>query len=88
MPSQANHFMVDTKRPAKDVIDALAKQNVFIGRVWPAVPTWVRISVGTPAEMDQFQTAFQRVMSGATVGWSLPAGKPRRRNLDGFVIGA
>jgi len=86
MPSQANHFMVDTKRPAKDVIDAMQKQNVFIGRVWPAVPTWVRISVGTQSEMDQFQAAFQRVMSGSTVGWSMPIAKPRRKNLDGFVL--
>jgi histidinol-phosphate aminotransferase len=87
-PSQANHFMVNTKRPAKDVIDAMQKQNVFIGRVWPAMPTWVRISVGTQAEMDQFQAAFQRVMSGATVGYSLPSAKPGRRNLDGFVLSA
>jgi len=86
IPSQANHFMVDSKRPAKDVIDALQKQNVFIGRVWPAVPTWLRISVGTPAEMEQFRAAFEKVMNGTTVGYSLPPLKPERRNLDGFVM--
>jgi len=88
VPSQANHFMMDVKRPAKEVIDAMQKQNVFIGRVWPAMPTSVRISVGTPAEMEQFQAAFLRVMNGRTVGWSLPEAKPRRRNLDGFVLPA
>ena len=46
-PPQANFFMVETKRPAKQVIDALVERNVFIGRVFPALPTHVRVSVGT-----------------------------------------
>jgi histidinol-phosphate aminotransferase len=62
-PSQANFFMVETKRPAKQVIDAMAQQNVFIGRVFPALPTHVRVTVGTRAEMDRFQAAFDHVMS-------------------------
>jgi histidinol-phosphate aminotransferase len=62
-PSQANFFMIETHRPAKAVIDALAKQNVFIGRIWPSVPTHVRVTVGTPAEMDIFRDAFAQVMS-------------------------
>jgi histidinol-phosphate aminotransferase len=89
IPSQANHFMLDAKRPAKDLIDAMQKQDVFIGRVWPAVPTWLRISVGTQAEMEQFQATFQRVMSGTTVGYSFPRVKAAgRKNLDGFVLSA
>ncbi len=88
IPSQANHFMIDARRPAKDVIDALQKQNVFIGRVWPATPTCLRISVGTEAEMDQFQSAFLRVMKGVAVGYSMPTAKSRRANLDGFVLSA
>ena len=42
----------------------MAKQNVYIGRVWPIYPTQVRITVGTPDEMAQFQTAFAKVMKG------------------------
>jgi len=62
IPSQSNCFMLDTKRPAKEVIDGMAHQNVYIGRVWPALPTHVRITVGTHDEMARFQTAFQSVM--------------------------
>jgi histidinol-phosphate aminotransferase len=62
-PAQANFFMIETKRPAKETIDALAQQNVFIGRVFPALPTYVRVTVGTPAEMERFREAFERVMS-------------------------
>jgi histidinol-phosphate aminotransferase len=66
--SQSNCFLLDTKRPAKDVIAAMASENVIIGRVWPAMPTHVRISVGTAAEMEKFKAAFQRVMSTAAQG--------------------
>jgi histidinol-phosphate/aromatic aminotransferase/cobyric acid decarboxylase-like protein len=41
----------------------MAKENVLIGRVWPVMPTYVRITVGTQEEMEHFQTAFQKVMS-------------------------
>jgi len=64
IPSVANFFMVDTKRPAKEVIAAMAQQNVIIGRSWPAMPTWARITVGTSEEMGKFQEAWQSVMKG------------------------
>lgn len=62
IPSESNCFMLDTKRPGREVRDAIAKENVMIGRVWPSMPTYVRITVGTPDEMERFQVAFQRVM--------------------------
>ena len=61
-PSVSNCFMVDTGKPAKDVIKAMADKNVFIGREWPAWPNSVRVTVGTPEEMTAFQTAFADVM--------------------------
>ena len=64
IPSESNCFLLDTKRPGKEVRDAMAKENVLIGRVWPILPTYVRITVGTQAEMEIFQTAFQKVMKG------------------------
>ena len=57
--------MLDTKRPAKAAIDAMAKQKVIIGRIWPVWPTYTRITVGTAPEMEQFQAAWQKVMTGA-----------------------
>jgi len=81
--SQSNFFMLDTKRPAKEAIDAMAAQKVFIGRVWPAWPTYARITVGTRPEMEQFQAAFKKVMTGAvtaSVG-PLSPGKQRMGEL-------
>ncbi len=92
VPSESNFFMLDTKKPAKAAIDAMAKQNVFIGRIWPAWPTYTRITIGTATEMEQFQAAWQKVMTGAVtarVGAMPSVGKgSRRQNLDGIVIRA
>ena len=63
VPSVSNCFMVDVKRPGKEIVTAMAKENVFIGRVWPAWPTYVRVTVGTSEEMKKFQTAFLKVMA-------------------------
>jgi histidinol-phosphate aminotransferase len=66
IPSESNCFLLETKRPGKEVIDGMAQQKVYIGRIWPVMPTSVRITVGTHDEMQQFQSAFQRVMKGTT----------------------
>jgi histidinol-phosphate aminotransferase len=83
VPSQSNCFMVDTKRPAKEVIDAMAARNVYIGRAWPVWPTHVRITVGLPQEMEAFQGAFQAVMKNSTTtGFVAPLNR-RRSYPDG-----
>ena len=87
IPSQSNCFMLDTKKPAKAAIDAMAKQKVFIGRIWPVWPTYARITIGTAPEMEEFQAAFQKVMTGAvtaSVGGTLHPGElgRRKKNLD------
>ncbi len=68
IPSQSNCFMLDTQRNGQQVIEAMRQQNVYIGRIWPVMPTYVRVTVGTPDEMGQFQTAFNRVMKNSAVG--------------------
>jgi histidinol-phosphate aminotransferase len=60
--SQGNMFMVDVKRPGKEFQTAMLKENVAIGRTWSAMPNYVRVTVGTKAEMEKFQTAFVKCM--------------------------
>ena len=88
VPSEANFFMLDTKRPAKPVIDAMAKQKVYIGRIWPAMPTYTRVTIGTAPEMEQFQAAWQKVMTGAVTASVAESPISRKRKLDGLVIRA
>jgi histidinol-phosphate aminotransferase len=82
-PSESNCFLLETKRPGKEVIEAMAQQKVFIGRIWPVMPSWVRITVGTHEEMEQFQAAFQKVMRGTTAFSqpAMPGRRPRRPEL-------
>lgn len=63
--SQANFFMVDVKRPGRDFQAAMIKENIAIGRSWPAMPNYVRVTVGTKQEMAKFQTAFVKCMDTA-----------------------
>ncbi len=63
IPSLSNCFMIDTGRPGRQIMAAMREQDVYIGRVWPIWPTYVRITVGTPHEMALFQTAFEKVMN-------------------------
>ncbi len=76
-PSESNCFMLDVGRPGKEVQTALAAKDMFIGRIWPAWPNSVRVTVGTPDEMMAFQKAFAEVMSSSTAGLS-PEPLPRR----------
>lgn len=62
IPSQSNCFMIHTGRNGRGVIAAMQQHNVYIGRTWPIWPDTVRVSVGTPAEMAKFKTAFKAVM--------------------------
>jgi len=88
VPSESNCFMLDTKRPAKEVIDAMAARKVFIGRIWPVWPTYARITVGTQQEMETFQEAFDAVMKNAkTVSFALPASPANSRSSRFYADG-
>lgn len=76
-PSESNCFMVDVKRPAKEVQAALAAKDMYVGRMWPAWPTSLRITVGTAEEMKAFQKSFTEVMGSSTAGLTMPR-LPRR----------
>jgi histidinol-phosphate aminotransferase len=60
--SQANFFMVDVKRPGAQFASQMRQENVAIGRTWSAMPTFVRVTVGTKDEMAKFQSAFVKCM--------------------------
>ncbi|HEY2466784.1 MAG TPA: pyridoxal phosphate-dependent aminotransferase [Terracidiphilus sp.] len=67
-PSESNCFMLDVRRPGKQVQAALAARDMYVGRIWPAWPNSLRITVGTPDEMMAFRKDFTQVMSGSTAG--------------------
>lgn len=64
VPSVSNCIMIDVgQKSTGDVIAALQTQKVYVGRVWKSWPTKVRVTIGLQSEMDQFKTAFLKVMA-------------------------
>jgi histidinol-phosphate/aromatic aminotransferase/cobyric acid decarboxylase-like protein len=61
--SQTNFFMLDVGRPGNDFAAAMSKEKVYVGRTWPAYPTYSRITVGTKQDMESFKVALMKVMA-------------------------
>jgi histidinol-phosphate aminotransferase len=61
IPSHANFMMIDLRREVRPVIDALRGRGVEVGRIFPALPNFMRVTIGTAPEMKQFVTAFREV---------------------------
>ena len=61
--SQANMFMVNWKKPAKDMQAALlaTPEKVQIGRNWPIWPNVSRVTVGSAEDMAKFRAAVDKV---------------------------
>ena len=66
IPSQANFFMVGLRREVQPVISAFREEGVLVGRPFPPMTQHLRVSVGTPEEMDRFLVAFKKVMASPT----------------------
>jgi len=61
IPSQANFIMIDVRRPVAPLIQAMKARNVQVGRLFPAMPNHMRVTIGKKAEMQTFLSAFRAV---------------------------
>jgi len=61
IPSQANFIMFDCKRPVVPLIQAMKQRNVHVGRLFPALPNHMRLTIGKKTEMESFVSAFKQV---------------------------
>jgi histidinol-phosphate aminotransferase len=91
--SQTNFFMVDVKRPGGEFQRTMLEEKVAIGRTWPVMPNYVRVTVGTREEMAKFQTAFVKCMNlpcdpvSATSRLDTPALNPSELHRGNAVFG-
>jgi histidinol-phosphate aminotransferase len=63
IPSQANFIMFDCKKPVVPIIQAMKDKNVAVGRLFPAMPNHMRLTIGKQSEMESFMSAFKQVMA-------------------------
>ena len=61
VPSQTNFILIDTRKEVKPTIEALRDRGVLVGRLFPALPRHLRVTIGTPAQMRRFLDAFGAV---------------------------
>ena len=63
IPSHANFMMIDLRREARPVIDALRMRAVEVGRLFPALPNHLRVTIGTSSQMKEFMSRFKQIMA-------------------------
>ena len=68
IPSQANFFMVHVKTDITPVIEEFRKRKVLVGRKFPPMDEYLRVSVGNEFEMDRFVAAFKEISPGKQQG--------------------
>ncbi len=63
LPSQANFVIVNIRRDVKAFQDGCRAHNVLVGRTFPPLTTYARVSVGTMDEMRQAVDVFKKVLA-------------------------
>lgn len=62
LPSEANFVMIDTGREIRPIIAAMRERGVEVGRLFPAMPNHLRVTVGKPEEMRRFVDVFGQLI--------------------------
>lgn len=65
IPSHANFLMIEVGRDVGPLIAAFHQRDILVGRRFPSMPGWLRVSIGTPAEMRAFMDAFRSISAAA-----------------------
>ena len=67
IPSQTNFFMVSLgDRMVQPVIEEFRKKGILVGRPFPPMLNHLRVSVGTPEDMEKFIKAFKEIFPQKT----------------------
>jgi len=67
IPSQANFVMVDLGTDVQPIVEQFRARKILVGRRFPSMPTFLRVSIGTELEMEQFLAALRETTSSARV---------------------
>ncbi|MBA2431201.1 MAG: histidinol-phosphate transaminase [Chthoniobacterales bacterium] len=63
IPSEGNFVMVDLQQPVEPLIQAMRERKVVVGRLFPALPNHLRVTIAKESEMKAFLAAFREVMA-------------------------
>lgn len=54
IPSQGNFVMIELNGEVQPVVDAFRQRKILVGRQFPSMKNWLRVSIGKPEEMEAF----------------------------------
>jgi histidinol-phosphate aminotransferase len=61
IPSHANFMMIDMRREVKPIIAAFRERKVQVGRLFPPLPNFMRVTIGTKPQMERFLAVFKEI---------------------------
>jgi histidinol-phosphate aminotransferase len=64
IPSQTNFMMIDLGTDVQPVIDEFRARKILVGRRFPSMPNFLRVSIGTQSEIEQFMGALREIKAG------------------------
>ena len=62
MPSETNFIMIDVDGDVAPVIQAFRSRKILVGRKFPSLPNWLRVSVGTRPQTEAFVAALGEIV--------------------------
>ena len=62
IPSHANFVMIDIHGDVEPVIRAFRERQILVGRKFPSMASWLRISIGTPEETREFVAGLREIV--------------------------
>ena len=62
IPSETNFLMIDVGGDVKPVIDAFRARGLLVGRRFPSMPAWLRVTIGTDEEMRGFLAGLRAIV--------------------------
>jgi histidinol-phosphate aminotransferase len=79
IPSHANFLMIDVGGDVAPFIDAFRERHILVGRKFPSLPNWLRVSMGTRAEMQAFVDTLRQVRNPNAANARAGESSQRRR---------
>ncbi len=62
IPSQTNFVMIHVGTDVTPIIKAFGQREILVGRKFATMENWLRVSMGTPEEMQKFVAALREIV--------------------------
>jgi histidinol-phosphate aminotransferase len=60
--SNANFTFIHTGREVNELREEFREANIMVGRPFPPMTDWLRVSMAKPHEMEYFAQVYRKVM--------------------------